>query len=253
MGTVLTAESVTVRFGALLALNDVSITVGEKKIVSLIGPNGAGKTTLLNAISGLLEAEGGRISIAGRDVTRARPERRVSSGVRRTFQHARLSDELTVLENVLIGASLAEYPGSLFGEWLRAPSAMTRLRKQRERALALLASLELADVADMPAMQLSFGRKKLVDLARALMSPPSLLLMDEPTAGLSETEIERLATVVDRIRETSAILLVAHHMGFVAKVADSVVCLVAGRVLSQGTPKEVQSDPKVLAAYMGTA
>lgn len=253
MGTVLSAESVTVRFGALAALDNVSITVREKEIVSLIGPNGAGKTTLLNAISGLIAAEQGRITIADRDVMRERPERRVVSGVRRTFQHARLSDDLSVLENVLVGAPLAGYPASLFGEWLRTRPTIAELRRQRDRALSLLASFDLADVADTPAAQLSFGRKKLVDLARALMCTPSILLMDEPTAGLSESEIERLAIVVGRIRETSAILLVAHHMGFVARVADSVVCLVAGRVLSQGTTKEVQSDPKVLAAYMGTA
>ena len=176
---------------------------------------------------------------------------RPASGAR--FQHARLSDELTVLENVLVGIPLTNYPVSLFGEWLRLGSAMRRLREQRENAVALLESLHLADVADVPVAKLSFGRKKLVDLARALMTSPSILLMDEPTAGLSEAEIETLVAVVRRIQEKSAILLVAHHMGFVAKVADRVVCLVAGRVISQGTPREVQSDPRVLAAYMGTA
>jgi branched-chain amino acid transport system ATP-binding protein len=253
MNPALSTHSVSVRFGALLALDDVSINVGDRQIVSLIGPNGAGKTTLLNAISGLLTSEHGRITIGGLDVTREPPQRRASMGIRRTFQHARLSDDLTVLENVLVGGSLADYPASLFGEWFRLRSATTKLRERVEEAMALLESLQLADVADVEVAKLSFGRKKLVDLARALMTQPFVLLMDEPTAGLSEAEIETLVTVVKRIRQSSAIILVAHHMGFVAKVADSVICLVAGRVISQGTPREVQSDPKVLAAYMGTA
>jgi branched-chain amino acid transport system ATP-binding protein len=253
MNPALSTHSVSVRFGALLALDDVSINVGDRQIVSLIGPNGAGKTTLLNAISGLLTSEHGRITIGGLDVTREPPQRRASMGIRRTFQHARLSDDLTVLENVLVGGSLADYPASLFGEWFRLRSATTKLRARVEEAMALLESLQLADVADVEVAKLSFGRKKLVDLARALMTQPAVLLMDEPTAGLSEAEIETLVTVVKRIRQSSAIILVAHHMGFVAKVADSVICLVAGRVISQGTPREVQSDPKVLAAYMGTA
>jgi ABC-type branched-subunit amino acid transport system ATPase component len=235
----------------LLADVDWTVREGERWVV--LGPNGAGKTTLLNTISGLLTSEHGRITIGGLDVTREPPQRRASMGIRRTFQHARLSDDLTVLENVLVGGSLADYPASLFGEWFRLRSATTKLRERVEEAMALLESLQLADVADVEVAKLSFGRKKLVDLARALMTQPFVLLMDEPTAGLSEAEIETLVTVVKRIRQSSAIILVAHHMGFVAKVADSVICLVAGRVISQGTPREVQSDPKVLAAYMGTA
>jgi branched-chain amino acid transport system ATP-binding protein len=250
---ILVADALSVRFGALRALDDVSVSVGPGEIVSLIGPNGAGKTTLLNVVSGLLPAERGRVLIAGSDVSDNSPNKRALAGMKRTFQHARLADDLTVIENVLVGASVADYPGSLFGEWLRLPSRMTKLWEQRAQALALLASLDLADIADVPVGQLSFGRKKLIDLARALMTSPRILLMDEPTAGLSEAEIETLVAVIARLRASAAILLVAHHMGFVAKVANSVICLVAGRVIAQGTPRAVQSDPKVLAAYMGTS
>jgi branched-chain amino acid transport system ATP-binding protein len=250
---ILVADALSVRFGALRALDDVSVGVGPGEIVSLIGPNGAGKTTLLNVVSGLLPAERGRILIAGRDVGGDAPNQRALAGMKRTFQHARLVDDLTAVENVLVGASVTDYPRSLLGEWLRLPSRMAKLRQQRDQALALLASLGLADVADVPVGQLSFGRKKLIDLARALMTSPRILLLDEPTAGLSEAEIDTLVAVVARVRGDSAILLVAHHMAFVAKVADSVICLVAGQIIAQGPPASVQSDPKVLAAYMGTS
>jgi ABC-type branched-subunit amino acid transport system ATPase component len=249
----LLADAVTLRFGALRALDDVSISVNPGEIVSLIGPNGAGKTTLLNVVSGLLPAESGRILIGGNDISRDPPNKRSLAGLRRTFQHARLADDLTVMENVLIGASIADYPGSLFGEWLCLPSRTAKLRAQRDHAMALLTSLDLADISELQVGQLSFGRKKLIDLARALMTSPSILLMDEPTAGLSEAEIETLIAVVNRLRASTTVLLVAHHMGFVAKVANSVICLVAGRVIARGTPREMQSDPKVLAAYMGTS
>jgi len=249
---VLAAESVTVRFGPLVAVNQVSIDVEAGRTVSLIGPNGAGKTTLLNTISGFLPAATGTLRIDGQDVSSLRSHERSQRGIRRTFQHAKVSDALSVMENVLVGASLQGYPWTLFGEWLRLPRSGARMRRDREAAMSLLELLGIADTADVPVGALSFGRKKMVDLARALMTPPRLLLMDEPTAGMSEPEVETLAHLMSRIQPDTAILVVAHHMGFVAKVAHKVVCLVAGQIIASGTPREVQADPRVLAAYMGT-
>jgi branched-chain amino acid transport system ATP-binding protein len=248
----LAVKDVTVRFGVLTAVDSVSLTVASGQVVALIGPNGAGKTTLLNAVSGLLPIEGGEILAGERDITSAPAHTRAGFGIKRTFQHAKLSDDLTVIENTLVGASTANYSRSLIGEWLRLPSEMERLKAQRIRASAVLDTLDLGDLADMPVSQISFGRKKMVDLARAMMTDPHLLLLDEPTAGLSEQEIHRLSEVIARIRQKTAILVVAHHMGFVNNVADAVICLVTGRVISRGSPQHVQSDPKVLAAYMGT-
>jgi len=251
--TALAVKDVTVRFGAFTAVDGVTLMLGSRELLALIGPNGAGKTTLLNAASGLLPLARGEIFAGAANITREKAHRRAAFGIKRTFQHAKLADDLTVLENVLVGASTAHYPRSLLAEWLRFPAEMSSLKAQRERALAMLERLELADLRDMPAGEISFGRKKLVDLARALMTDPTVLLLDEPTAGLSEQEIDKLVELITRIRECTALLVVAHHMGFVKKVADRVVCLVAGREISSGTPEQVQSDPQVLAAYMGTA
>lgn len=251
--TALTVKDVTVRFGTFTAVDGVTLTLGSRELLALIGPNGAGKTTLLNAASGLLPLARGEIFAGTANITRERAHQRAVFGIKRTFQHAKLADDLTVLENVLVGASTANYPRSLLAEWLRFPAEMRSLKAQRERALAMLEHLELADLRDMPAGEISFGRKKLVDLARALMTDPTVLLLDEPTAGLSEQEIDKLVELIARVRERTALLVVAHHMGFVKKVADRVVCLVAGREISSGTPEQVQSDPQVLAAYMGTA
>jgi branched-chain amino acid transport system ATP-binding protein len=245
---ILAADDLTVFFGPLCALDGVSVSVGLGEILSLIGPNGAGKTTLLNAVSGLLPLRRGQVRIDGRDVTSDPPNRRSLAGLKRTFQHARLVDELSVVENVLIGASSGQYPQLLFGEWLRLPRSRDALGRQRERALDLLAGVGLEGLAQVPVGQLSFGRKKLVDLARAMMASPRILLMDEPTAGLTEPEIESLVTLIEQVRQEVAILLVAHHMGFVATVANRVVCLVTGRAISSGTPRDVQTDPNVLAA-----
>jgi len=249
----LAVKDITVRFGVLVAVDNVTLSIGTRELLALIGPNGAGKTTLLNAISGFLPLHGGEVFAAQTNITGEAAHRRAAFGIKRTFQHAKLADDLSVLENVLVGASTAAYPRSLLPEWLHGPSEMANLRMQRDHAVAMLERLGLADLRNVPAGEISFGRKKLVDLARALITDPDVLLLDEPTAGLSEHEIDKLAELIARIRENTALLVVAHHMGFVNKVADRVVCLVAGREISSGTPDHVQSDPCVLAAYMGTA
>jgi len=248
----LAIANIDVRFDALKALDDVSLSVDSGEIVALIGPNGAGKTTLLNVVCGLQPSDRGFVRLKGADIAAQRTHMRARLGLGRTFQHARLLDNLTVMENVLVGSYAANHGTGFISEWLRLPAANAVVRGERERAAQLLAELQLLDFADVVVANLSFGHKKLVDLARALMARPRVLLLDEPTAGLSVAEIDKLADVIDRIRGTAAIVLVAHHMGFVARVANRVMCLVAGRTVAHGTPQEVRSDPQVLAAYMGT-
>lgn len=249
----LNVREVSVRFGALTALADVSLAVSPGRVVALIGPNGAGKTTLLNVISGLVAPQSGTVSLGDTDLTNVPPHQRARRGIGRTFQHARLMDDLGVMENVLTGAYPKLGMGTVLGEWIRLPAASHLLGEQETRAASLLSRMGLGDVEMLRTSQISFGRKKLIDLARALISNPSVLLMDEPTAGLSEKEIARLVELVQELRRTMSVVLVAHHMGFVSRVADEIVCLVAGRVLSRGAPAEVQRDPAVLAAYMGTS
>lgn len=248
----LSVSNISVSFGELLALSDVSFSAQFGQVVALIGPNGAGKTTLLNVISGLITPDRGIVSIGGKDMTRQPPHKRAALGLGRTFQHARLMDDLPVIENVLTGGYTRLRASDLFGEWVALPPATQATSRQSREAQNLLETMELGEAANLESSKLSFGRKKLVDIARALMSKPRLVLMDEPTAGLSEGEIRRLVDVVQKMRSGAAIVLVAHHMGFVSEVADNVICLVAGQVIAQGTPREVQTDKKVLAAYMGS-
>lgn len=251
-GATLTVEHLTVRYGAHKALNDVSLDVSANEVVALIGTNGSGKTTLLNAISGLVAVESGRCLFGGRDLKSLSAPGRARLGIGRTFQHARLIDELSVISNVLLGARWCSRPSAIANEFIGLPRWRRRMADERVRALETLRRCGINGDVDGSPADLPFGQRKVVDLARALASEPSLLIMDEPTAGLSQDEVNALRELVLEVKRYTSVLVVAHHMGFVSKVADRVVCLEAGGLLAEGTPEAVQSHPDVIASYVGT-
>ena len=248
----LTVESLVVRFGGLVAVNDVSLAAPVGRITGLIGPNGAGKTTLFNACSGLVRPAQGRVRLDGRDITNLTLARRPQLGLGRTFQRIELFDSLTVRQNVELGRE-----GVLAGSmpWRQLVASRSERRVVTEAADEAMTRCGLTADADRPAGALSTGNRRLVELARVLAGGFKMLLLDEPSSGLDERESERfgeILTAVVRDRGVG-ILLVEHHMGLVLTVCDYLYVLDFGRLLFDGTPDEAVASEAVRAAYLGTA
>jgi branched-chain amino acid transport system ATP-binding protein len=247
----LVAERLSVAFGGVRAIDDVSLAVAPGLVFSIIGPNGAGKTTLFNVISGLYRPERGRVRLAGEDVTALAPEGLARRGLSRTFQNLQIFFRMSVIENVMVGRHRHETTG-MFADLFHLPAVRRQNRMTREAAAAALERVGLAAAAERPAGSLSFGDLKRLELARALASEPKLLLLDEPAAGCNAVETEGIATVIRRLsRDGITVVLVEHDMRLVMNVSDRIHVLANGRTLAEGVADEVRTNPAVIAAYLG--
>lgn len=252
MAASLSLNDVNLHFGGVKVLQEVSFDVERGVIFGLVGPNGAGKTSLFNCISGHYKPSSGSITIDGTEVLGSAPFRLSRLGLARTFQHPALQLHATVLENVLLGGHI-RLPGGPVSWALRLPYTVNAERGMRAEALEFLERAGLGWAAHLPADELPHGLHKGIELWRALLSHPSLLLLDEPAAGLSHGEVEQFITTVRRLRaeQDVTIIIVEHHMGLISALTDRVVVLDHGRKLMEGTAAEAQSDPRVIEAYIG--
>jgi branched-chain amino acid transport system ATP-binding protein len=247
----LQADNVTMRFGGLTAVNKVSMTVHEGEILGLIGPNGAGKTTFFNCLTGLYKPTEGQVRLSGVELP-PKPRAVVQAGMARTFQNIRLFANMTALENVMVGRYCRTSAGAITSI-LHGPKFRREEAETRERAQELLDFVGLSDSTEHLARNMPYGNQRRLEIARALATDPKLVLLDEPTAGMNPLETRQASDLIFKIRDNGlAVVVIEHDMRFIFSLCDRVLCLVRGETLVEGTPQEVQSDPRVIEAYIGT-